>query len=70
LFAAENPRHWSEGRFRRSAALQYRPFGQHPDGQRFALAVPTEAENAQQDKIALVFNFLDELRRIAPTGKR
>ncbi len=69
-FAAENPRLWSEGRFRRSAALQYRPFDLHPDGKRFALALPTEAENAQQDKIVLVFNFFDELRRIAPTGKR
>ncbi len=68
-FVAENPRLWSEGRFRRSAALQYRPFDLHPDGQRFALALPTETESARQDKIVLIFNFFDELRRIAPAGE-
>jgi hypothetical protein len=34
-----------------------------------ALALPATAESAEQDKIVLEFNFVDELRRIAPTGR-
>ena len=39
----------------------------HPDGQRFVVAPVPEAEIAARfDKVVFVFNFLDELRRIAP----
>jgi hypothetical protein len=65
-FRAEKPRQ-SEGRF--TSLGVFRPFDLHPDGERFALVPAAETEKAQQDKVVLVFNFFDELRRIAPAGK-
>ena len=46
-------------------------FDLHPDGQRFAVGYrPDDAQGAtaaiRQNKIVLVFNFFDELRRLAP----
>jgi hypothetical protein len=39
----------------------------HPDGDRFAVAtVPQAQTKAKQDKVVLILNFFDELRRIAP----
>jgi hypothetical protein len=39
----------------------------HPDGQRFAVALVPDAELAARfDKVVFAFNFLDELRRLAP----
>jgi hypothetical protein len=38
----------------------------HPDGQRFVVApVPATELTARLDKVVFVFNFFDELRRIA-----
>src|SRR5262245_47129314 len=38
----------------------------HPDGKRFVIAgTENDAEN-QLDKVVIVFNFFDELRRLAP----
>ena len=45
--------------------------GDHsPDGQRFALASRREVSAVKQDKVVFIFNFFDELRRIAPVGGR
>jgi hypothetical protein len=44
-------------------------FDLHPDGTRFALA-PVEQGGAKQDHLTFLFNFFDELRRIAPAAKR
>jgi Tol biopolymer transport system component len=42
----------------------------HPDGKRFVVA-GSESETAQRlDKVVFVFNFFDELRRIAPAKSR
>ena len=42
----------------------------HPDGKRFVVAA-SERETAQRlDKVVFVFNFFDELRRIAPAKSR
>ena len=68
-FRAEKPRLWSEGRFTPPIG-QARSFDLHPDGERFALAaVPETQTAAKQDKVVFIFNFFDELRRIAPVGK-
>jgi serine/threonine-protein kinase len=67
-FGAEKPRLWSEGRFRRPRGLTWRPLELHPDAQRFALALPAEAETVKQDKVVFVFNFFEELRRVVPVG--
>jgi len=43
----------------------------HPDGERFALGTVPDAQSAaRQDKVVLIFNFFDELRRIAPVARR
>jgi len=42
-----------------------RSFDVHPDGDRFALVKASESD-AKRDHITLIFNFLDELRRLAP----
>jgi hypothetical protein len=42
----------------------------HPDGARFAVAaVPPDQVTAKQDKVVFLFNFFDELTRLAPAGK-
>jgi hypothetical protein len=67
-FQAETPRVWSEAR------VQIRPsigasFDLHPDGERVVMA-PATAATAGPTHVTLVFNFFDELRRIAPVTKR
>lgn len=68
VFRAEKPRPWSEGRFViRQRIGPTRSFDLHPDGNRFALAkLPETQAEAEQDKLVFIFNFFDELRRIAP----
>jgi serine/threonine-protein kinase len=61
---AEKPRLWSEGRY--VTDRPWRPFDLHPDGERFAIGPDVQAPSgAKQDKVVFVFNFFDELRRIA-----
>ena len=65
-FRPEKPRPWPEGRFvARPRIGPTRSLDLHPDGNRFALAkLPETQGETKPDK--LVFNFFDELRRIAP----
>ena len=68
-FRAEKPRLWSERHF--TLLLRQRSFDLHPDGERFALALVPETQTAvKQDKLVFIFNFFDELRRVAPVAKR
>jgi len=68
-FRAEKPRLWSDGRF--VVRGLNRMFDLHPDGERFALAPATQTSgSAKQDHVTFIFNFFDELRRLAPTGRR
>jgi len=65
----DKPRLWSD----RVTALRprQRPFDLHPDGERFAVAVEPESHTeAPHDKVVFIFNFFDELRRIAPVSKK
>jgi hypothetical protein len=66
-FRAEKPRLWSETRLELRGR---RSFDLHPDGERVALeAAPPETQSAaKQDKLVFIFNFFDELRRIAPAA--
>jgi hypothetical protein len=67
-FHAEKSRVWSE---RRVASSGSAVFDLHPDGDRVAIAPVTETlPGAKQDHVTLIFNFFDELRRIAPVTKR
>src|SRR3989338_9627986 len=64
-FQADKPRLWSDKRFE-PRPLQ-RSFDLHPDGDRFALTAAAEGQvEVKQDKVVLIFNFFDELRRVAP----
>jgi serine/threonine-protein kinase len=69
LFRADKPRVWSPG------LVPVRGFGRtydlHPDGERVAVlkASGDEAE-AERDHVIVIQNFFDELRRIAPVGRR
>ena len=67
-FRAEKPRLWSEARYVLRSRQQ--SFDLHPDGERFALAaVPETQTAAKRDKLVFIFNFFDELRRVAPATK-
>ncbi|MDO8679358.1 MAG: hypothetical protein Q7R30_12455 [Acidobacteriota bacterium] len=66
-FRAEKPQPWSDGRF--VVRGLNRMFDLHPDGERFALTAQTQV-GAKQDKVVFLFNFFDELRRIAPVAKQ
>jgi Tol biopolymer transport system component len=68
-FRVEKPRPWADRRY--MPRLVGQDFDLHPDGERVALALASETETAvKQDKIVFIFNFFDELRRLAPLGKR
>lgn len=63
-FRPDAPRVWSETR------VPERPGGWsydlHPDGTRFAVAPARDPKRTKQDTVVVVFNFFDELRRLAP----
>jgi Tol biopolymer transport system component len=64
-FRANKPQLWAEGEFSRPNGQ--RGFDIHPDGRRVAASGGRQAQTAaRQDKAVVVFNFFDELRRIAP----
>ena len=68
-FHVEKPRLWAEGRYEMRGAPS-RMFDLHPDGERFALASTSHTPiGAPLDKVVFIFNFFDELRRIAPATK-
>jgi serine/threonine-protein kinase len=66
-FRADKPRLWSPRPLPKGIMrpLQQAPFDVFPDGNRIALFVPPEAAPGQRDKVVLVFDFLNELRRSA-----
>jgi hypothetical protein len=62
---ADKPRPWTPGRFQPRPRL--RPFDVHPDGQRVAVApIANQQLTVKQDKVVFIFNFFDELKRLAP----
>jgi serine/threonine-protein kinase len=72
-FVPDKPRPWSETRYaprpRGVASVAGKPFDLHPDGERVAIAPSTENPSVASDKLVFVFNFFDELRRLAPAKK-
>jgi serine/threonine-protein kinase len=67
-FIADKPRVWSERKIQPRPRL--RSFDIHPDGERFAISAAQTPIEDRRDKIVFIFNFFDELRRIAPAAKR
>jgi Tol biopolymer transport system component len=71
VFRAEKPRPWTDAPFTPRTGPVSRSFDLHPDGTRFAFASAGEDETgARRDHVVLVFNFFDELRRLAPPARR
>jgi serine/threonine-protein kinase len=68
-FKADKPRLWSEQPIsaRRAQAAW---FDLHPDGERIAAAVPSDQSEDRLEHVTFIFNFFDELRRIAPPSKK
>jgi serine/threonine-protein kinase len=60
-FKAEKPKIWSD-----RVLIPRHRFDLHPDGNRFAVALGDAGVQAPADKVVFVFNFFEELRRIAP----
>jgi serine/threonine-protein kinase len=67
VFLADQPHLLSDARFMRRPRQM--SIALHPDGERFAVAAAARSEAADQDRLVFVFNFFDELRRIAPVQK-
>jgi serine/threonine protein kinase/Tol biopolymer transport system component len=68
-FRAEKPRVWSDTRYQTRGPS--RMFDLHPDGDRFALTPARQTPiGAPLDKVVFIFNFFDELRRLAPAAGR
>jgi serine/threonine-protein kinase len=68
-FKAEKPKVWSEQIV--IPTPRNRPFDLHPDGERFAVSAAAQSPTeAPRDKVVFIFNFFDELRRIAPVSKK
>jgi serine/threonine-protein kinase len=64
-FSASAPVPWSKGRIEWRGTN--RMFDLHPDGTRVALATPPGAARVPPpDRIVLLFNFFDQLRRLVP----
>jgi serine/threonine-protein kinase len=67
-FRADKPRVWSKGVS--LARPRLRPYALHPDGKRVAVASRQDSQPAPRaDRVVFVFNFFDELRRVAPPSK-
>jgi serine/threonine-protein kinase len=71
MFQAEKPRAWSAVSLPLSTwAIGELNYDVSPDGKRLVVA-PDQAEGAaKEDKITFLFNFTDQLRRIAPPAKK
>jgi hypothetical protein len=66
-FRADKPRVWSTRPF--TPRARQRVFDLHPDGERVAVAESIDSLG-KRDKVVFVFNFFDELRRVAPAARR
>ena len=70
-FSADKPRPWSDTRVATrprgiAGSGTGRTFDVAPDGERLAVALAPPVTEEKQDKLTVVFNFFDELRRLAP----
>jgi hypothetical protein len=63
-FRAEKPTLWADGYL--GPQTGQRSFDLHPDGQRVAVSPDPSLSQRQQDRLVFVFNFFQELRRLAP----
>ena len=69
-FVPEKPRPWSESQSPVVTWAGRRAFALHPDGARLVLPAARDANLSKSDRVVLVVNFFDEIRRLAPTPNR
>jgi serine/threonine-protein kinase len=72
-FQAEKPRVWSEGTvFNNGLGLEQNsiPFDIDADGKRFAFIKPDSPSATRFDKVVLVLNFFEELRRMTAASSK
>ncbi len=68
---AETPQPWSPtGYVSPGGSPSSAPFDVHPDGKRLAVLAARPEADVVNDKVVFLFNFFDELRRIAPVTKK
>jgi serine/threonine protein kinase/Tol biopolymer transport system component len=67
-FRPDKPARWAEGRI--PPRRVQRAFDLHPDGERIVVAPVTPQTASSIDHVMMIFNFFDELRRIAPRASR
>ena len=69
-FSSERPRLWSPARL--ADIGMNRSFDLHPDGKRSVALMPAESMSGKKAEthVTILFNFLDELRRRVPAGKK
>jgi Tol biopolymer transport system component len=67
-FRPSKPQAWSQTMFSATPPVStYGPaFDLHPDGTRFAVTPPAPRDDMTGAQLVLLFNFFDELRRVAP----
>jgi len=74
-FQADKPHEWAPTSVRPFAGANpfaggnYQTIDLHPDGKRLAVMKRPEGAEQKRDKAVFVFNFFDELRRVAPIAK-
>jgi serine/threonine-protein kinase len=66
-FRSDKPQLWTPNRLLNRPRLV--SYDLHPDGKRVAMAAIPAETSAKQDKVVFIFNFFDELRRLAPVTK-
>jgi serine/threonine-protein kinase len=68
-FQVEKPRVWSDAKFVGRPRTPSRDLAIHPDGKRFAVASAGNGAEEQITQIVMVFDFFNELRRVAQPAK-
>jgi hypothetical protein len=67
-FKADRPRLWANRTIQTQPRQRWLDL--HPEGNRFAVSATSKnVSNNSPDKVVFTFNFFDELRRIARSGK-
>ncbi len=68
-FQADKPQVWLDARLGGRPRPPSRDLDLHPDGKRFAIGSGEEESPEVRNRVVLILNFFDELKRIAPSQK-
>ena len=68
-FQADKPQVWLDARLGGRPRPPSRDLDLHPDGKRFAVGSGEQESPDVRNRVVLILNFLDELKRIAPNQK-